>query len=205
MQSRGGDHGHQHDGGPILDRRRARIKPSADGSKMGPPRTYGPRAPIRRAFLARPSCRVRPGSTQVDPTRPISPPFAIAWSGHSQHLRRRELARHHGQRLVSDLRRHAEQLRWDYFAASKLAQTPEQSEIARRRLSPSQGGAFQKAVVIFSASRASRLRRSSIGQQHAARLRSSIPLHLFRPPRAAALGQKGLHDAGLPFAGAVSR
>ncbi|MBX3185690.1 MAG: hypothetical protein KF819_01695 [Labilithrix sp.] len=44
-----------------------------------------------------------------------------------------------------------EQLRWNYFAAEEyLAQTPEQSELLRRPLSPAQGGAYHEGGVIFS-------------------------------------------------------
>jgi hypothetical protein len=43
-----------------------------------------------------------------------------------------------------------DQLRWNYFIASQyLAQTPEQSEIVRRPLAPSQGGSFHEGGVIF--------------------------------------------------------
>ncbi|WP_394835193.1 hypothetical protein LVJ94_52710 [Pendulispora rubella] len=43
-----------------------------------------------------------------------------------------------------------EQVRWNYFAASQyLAQTPEQSELARRPLAPSQGGSFHEGGVVF--------------------------------------------------------
>lgn len=44
-----------------------------------------------------------------------------------------------------------EQVRWNYLAAQEyLAQTPEQSELLRRPLSPQQGGAFHEGGVIFS-------------------------------------------------------
>jgi len=47
----------------------------------------------------------------------------------------------------------AEQVRWNYFAASQyLAQTPEQSEIARRPLAPSQGGSFHEGGIVFASS-----------------------------------------------------
>ncbi|WP_394825221.1 hypothetical protein [Pendulispora albinea] len=43
-----------------------------------------------------------------------------------------------------------QQMRWNYFAAAQyLAQTPEQSEIARRPLAPSQGGAFHEGGILF--------------------------------------------------------
>lgn len=43
-----------------------------------------------------------------------------------------------------------QQIRWNYHAATQyLAQTPEQSEMARRPLAPSQGGAFHEGGVIF--------------------------------------------------------
>ena len=43
-----------------------------------------------------------------------------------------------------------EQQRWNYFTASEyLSQTPEQSEIVRRPLSPSQGGSYHEGGVIF--------------------------------------------------------
>lgn len=43
-----------------------------------------------------------------------------------------------------------EQVRWNYLAASEyLAQNPEQSELLRRPLSPSAGGAFHEGGVIF--------------------------------------------------------
>jgi hypothetical protein len=43
-----------------------------------------------------------------------------------------------------------EQIRWNYFVAEEyLAQTPEQSELLRRPLSPSQGGAFHEGGVMF--------------------------------------------------------
>ncbi len=43
-----------------------------------------------------------------------------------------------------------EQIRWNYFAASDyLAQTPEQSELLRRPLAPSEGGSFHEGGVIF--------------------------------------------------------
>lgn len=44
-----------------------------------------------------------------------------------------------------------EQLRWNYLAAQEyLAQTPEQSELLRRPLSPAQGGAYHEGGVLFS-------------------------------------------------------
>jgi hypothetical protein len=44
-----------------------------------------------------------------------------------------------------------EQMRWNYLAAQEyLAQTPEQSELLRRPLSPQQGGAYHEGGVIFS-------------------------------------------------------
>ncbi|CAN5925632.1 hypothetical protein BH11MYX4_BH11MYX4_32050 [soil metagenome] len=43
-----------------------------------------------------------------------------------------------------------EQLRWNYLAAEEyLAQTPEQSELLRRPLSPAQGGAYHEGGVVF--------------------------------------------------------
>jgi len=43
-----------------------------------------------------------------------------------------------------------QQIRWNYFAASDyLAQTPEQSELLRRPLAPSEGGSFHEGGVIF--------------------------------------------------------
>lgn len=46
-----------------------------------------------------------------------------------------------------------EQLRWNYLAAEEyLAQTPEQSELLRRPLSPAQGGAYHEGGVVFSSS-----------------------------------------------------
>jgi hypothetical protein len=44
-----------------------------------------------------------------------------------------------------------EQIRWNYLAAQEyLAQTPEQSELLRRPLSPEQGGAYHEGGVMFS-------------------------------------------------------
>lgn len=44
----------------------------------------------------------------------------------------------------------AEEIRWNYLASEEyLAQTPEQAELLRRPLSPSQGGAFHEGGVIF--------------------------------------------------------
>ena len=44
-----------------------------------------------------------------------------------------------------------EQVRWNYLAAEEyLAQTPEQSELLRRPLSPAQGGAYHEGGVVFS-------------------------------------------------------
>lgn len=44
-----------------------------------------------------------------------------------------------------------EQLRWNYYAAQEyLAQTPERSELLRRPLHPTQGGAYHEGGVIFS-------------------------------------------------------
>lgn len=44
-----------------------------------------------------------------------------------------------------------EQLRWNYLAAEEyLAQTPEQSELTRRPLSPAQGGSYHEGGVVFS-------------------------------------------------------
>lgn len=46
-----------------------------------------------------------------------------------------------------------EQLRWNYLAAEEyLAQTPEQSELTRRPLSPAQGGAYHEGGVVFNSS-----------------------------------------------------
>ncbi len=43
-----------------------------------------------------------------------------------------------------------EQIRWNYLAAEEyLAQTPEQSELLRRPLSPAQGGAYHEGGVVF--------------------------------------------------------
>ena len=43
-----------------------------------------------------------------------------------------------------------ERLRWNYLAAEEyLAQTPEQSELLRRPLSPAQGGAYHEGGVVF--------------------------------------------------------
>ncbi len=43
-----------------------------------------------------------------------------------------------------------EQVRWNYFAARDyLAQSPEESELLRRPLAPSQGGAFHEGGVVF--------------------------------------------------------
>ena len=43
-----------------------------------------------------------------------------------------------------------EQVRWNYLAAEEyLAQTPEQSELLRRPLSPAQGGAYHEGGVVF--------------------------------------------------------
>ncbi len=43
-----------------------------------------------------------------------------------------------------------EQIRWNYLAAQEyLGQTPEQSELLRRPLSPSQGGAYHEGGVLF--------------------------------------------------------
>ena len=43
-----------------------------------------------------------------------------------------------------------EQIRWNYHAASEyLSQVPEQSEIVRRPLAPSQGGSFHEGGVLF--------------------------------------------------------
>lgn len=43
-----------------------------------------------------------------------------------------------------------EQIRWNYFAATEyLAQTPEQSELVRRPLAPSGGGAYHEGGVVF--------------------------------------------------------
>lgn len=45
-----------------------------------------------------------------------------------------------------------EQLRWNYLAAEEyLAQTPEQSELLRRPLSPGAGGAYHEGGVVFTA------------------------------------------------------
>jgi hypothetical protein len=44
----------------------------------------------------------------------------------------------------------AEEVRWNYFAASQyLAQTPEASELLRRPLAPAQGGAYHEGGVVF--------------------------------------------------------
>jgi hypothetical protein len=44
-----------------------------------------------------------------------------------------------------------EQVRWNYLAAQEyLAQTPEQSELLRRPLSPAQGGAYHEGGILFS-------------------------------------------------------
>ena len=48
-----------------------------------------------------------------------------------------------------------EQIRWNYFAATQyLAQTPEQSELMRRPLAPSQGGAYHEGGVLFESAQA---------------------------------------------------
>ncbi|HEX7602491.1 MAG TPA: hypothetical protein VF316_12835, partial [Polyangiaceae bacterium] len=98
---------------------------------------------------------VPPAGNGFDPTQdPGAPDFDLFKSGVNPAIRKSCAASNcHGtaaNELYFTCGDTPEQLRWNYFSASQyLAQTPEQSELLRRPLSPALGGAYHEGGAIF--------------------------------------------------------
>ncbi len=145
----------KHAGGPILDPTasayqvlRRWIENGATKNNTGP----APADPTRLPCIT----AVPPAQPGFDPnTDPARPDFAAFRDKVAPTIKRTCAAGNCHGTAVNDLYFTCgdapDQVRWNYFAASQyLAQTPEQSEIARRPLAPAQGGAFHEGGVIFS-------------------------------------------------------
>jgi hypothetical protein len=142
----------KHTGGPILDPTasayqtlRRWIQNGATENNTG--------APPKNFLRARCSTAVPTAAgfdANVDPNRPdfatfrdrVNPALQTCAAGNCHGVASNELYLTCGDS--------PEQVRWNYFAAREyLAQTPEQSELARRPLSPSQGGSYHEGGVIY--------------------------------------------------------
>lgn len=143
----------KHVGGPILDPTasgyqtlRRWIENGATANNTGIP-------PLK--LERRPCSTFVPSAVGFDPTKdPTRPDFQMFVSGVNPVIHDTCSASNCHGTASNDLYLTCgdtpEMTRWNYFAASDyLSQTPEQSEIVRRPLSPAQGGSFHEGGVIF--------------------------------------------------------
>jgi hypothetical protein len=143
----------KHTGGPILDPTatayqvlRRWIENGATENNSGAPPPTLTRLPCTENV---------PAAQGFDPTKdPGTPDFSTFQSRVTPILRTTCAASNcHGtaaNELYLTCGNSPEQTRWNYFIATQyLAQTPEESEIVRRPLAPSQGGSFHEGGVIF--------------------------------------------------------